>query len=94
MGLLILGYLALEVLLLVAFAAQFGGVALVGLLVGGFLLGLLVMRIAGLSALQKLRSASAAQSFDLNAPDGSMPRRWRTRRASSGSRRCSSWRGS
>jgi len=69
---LFLGYLVAEGLLLFWFWSAFGTVAVVSLLVAGFLFGLLVMRIAGMSAFGALTDAQQrAAAFGVTAPDGS-----------------------
>ncbi len=68
---LFFGYLIAEALLLLWFWSAFGTVALVSLLVAGFLLGLLVMRIAGLTAFRALTNAQArAAAFGVVGADG------------------------
>lgn len=64
-------YVSVEALLLVLFASAFGTPALIGLLLAGFLLGLLVMRIAGMSAFSALTDPQRrAASFGVTTPDG------------------------
>jgi len=71
-GSFVLGYLVAETALLVWFWSAFGTVALISLLLAGFLLGLLVMRIAGLAAFRSMREAQGrAAGFGVTAADGS-----------------------
>lgn len=64
-------YVSVEAVLLVLFAVAFGTPALIGLLLAGFLLGLLVMRIAGMSAFAALSDPKRrAASFGVTTADG------------------------
>lgn len=64
-------YVAVEALLLVLVASVLGTPALIGLLVAGFLLGLLVMRIAGMSAFAAMADPQRrAASFGVTTADG------------------------
>lgn len=64
-------YAVAEALLLVWFASAFGTAALIGLLLAGFLIGLLVMRIAGISAFSAMASPQRrAASFGVTTADG------------------------
>ena len=66
-----LGYVVAEVALLVWFWSAFGTVATVAVLLTGFLVGLLVMRIAGLKAFSVLTNAQRrAAAFGVTGPDG------------------------
>lgn len=65
-------YVAAEVTALYLFWHAFGGVATISLLLIGFLLGILVMRMAGRSAFRALTDAERrAAAFGVQAPDGS-----------------------
>jgi UPF0716 protein FxsA len=65
-------YVAAEVTLLYLFWHAFGGVATISLLLLGFLLGLLVMRLAGRQAFRALTDAERrAAAFGVPAPNGS-----------------------
>ncbi len=67
----VLGYVVAEVALLVWFWSAFGTVATVAVLLTGFLVGLLVMRIAGLKAFSVLTNAQRrAAAFGVTGPDG------------------------
>ena len=70
--LVVLGYMAAEALLLYWIWSAFGGVAVVSILVAGFLMGILVMRIAGLQAFGALTDAQRrAAAFGVTGADGS-----------------------
>ena len=66
-----LGYVVVEVALLAWFWSAFGAVVAISVLLTGFLLGLLVMRIAGMQAFSALTNAQRrAAAFGVTAPDG------------------------
>ena len=65
-------YVAAEVTLFYLFWKAFGSVAAISLLLLGFLLGLLVMRMAGRHAFRALTDAERrSAAFGVQAPDGS-----------------------
>lgn len=65
-------YAVAEAVLLVWFAGRFGAAALIWLLVAGLLLGMLVMRIAGISAGASLLDAQRrSEAFGVRSADGS-----------------------
>lgn len=65
-------YVVAEVVLMVWFASAFGTAALIWALLAGFLLGLLVMRIAGISAMTALTNAERrTAAFGVTGADGS-----------------------
>lgn len=65
-------YAALEAALMVWFASAFGAASLIWLLLAGLLVGMLVMRIAGISAASALTDVQRrAEAFGVTAADGS-----------------------
>lgn len=68
---LVPAYAVAEAALLVWFAGRFGAAVLIWLLVAGLLLGMLVMRVAGLSAGASLaRAARRSDPVQMRAADG------------------------
>lgn len=63
-------YAVAEAALLIWFWAAFGTPALIGLLLTGFLLGLLVMRLAGMSAFRALSGPDRSAPVRVSSPDG------------------------
>ncbi len=71
-SLVFLGYVAVEAAALYWVWAAFGAVGVVSVLLGGFLLGMLVMRIAGIQAFSALTDAQRrAAAFGVTGADGS-----------------------